>query len=54
MYEEEMGTVSGHFSPINCLVYSPDGERFATAAEEGNIKVCRFDDKYHEFEWLYI
>jgi translation initiation factor 3 subunit I len=50
MYEEEMGTVSGHFSPINCLVYFPDGNGFATAAEEGNIKVIKFDDRYWEFE----
>jgi len=52
MYEEEIGTVSGHFSPINCLVYSPDGETFATAAEEGNIKVVKFDDIYWDFEWI--
>ena len=51
MYEEEIGTIAGHFSPINCLIYTPDGSGFATAAEEGNIKVIKFDEIYWEFEW---
>ena len=27
IYEEVIGTVKGHFGPLNALVFSPDGRR---------------------------
>lgn len=28
IFEEEFGRVKGHFGPINCVRYHPDGKRY--------------------------
>ena len=48
MFEEELGTISGHFSPVNTLEFSPDGRAYASGAEEGNVRLVKFDNNYWE------
>lgn len=48
MYEKEIGTLAGSFSPINSIEYSPDGKGFICGAEEGVCKYIKFDPKYFE------
>ena len=45
-YEEEIGTISGHFSPIRSLEISPDGRMFVSGGEEGFLRVYIFDSAY--------
>jgi len=46
IYEEEIGQVKGHFSPINTVAWFPDGRGFATGAEEGIVRVVHLDNDY--------
>lgn len=46
VYEEELGAVTGHFGPINYIAFAPDGRGFASAGEDGYIRVHHFDESY--------
>lgn len=46
VYEEEFGTVKGHFGPINALDINPNGLSFASGAEDGYIRLHFFDKSY--------
>lgn len=50
MFEEEIGKFSIHFSPINSIVFSPDGRTFLTGSEEGNARLIKLDNRYFEIE----
>lgn len=54
VFEEKVGEIrTGHFSPINYISLSTDGSHFATGAEEGNIRLFKFDNDFkHKFESL--
>jgi translation initiation factor 3 subunit I len=46
IFEEEIGSIKGHFSPINTLAWFPNGRGFVTGAEEGYCKIYHFDNDY--------
>jgi len=47
IFEEKVGEIrTGHFSPINCVAVSPDGNCFVTGAEEGNCRIFKFDSGF--------
>ena len=46
VYEEEFGTVEGHFGPINALDINPNGLSYASGAEDGYIRLHFFDKSY--------
>lgn len=46
IYEEEIGSIKGHFSPINSVAWFPDGRGFVTGAEEGIVRVVHLDNDY--------
>ena len=46
VYEEEFGTVKGHFGPINALAIHPNGRCYASGAEDGYIRLHYFDKSY--------
>jgi len=46
VYEEEFGTVKGHFGPINALAINPDGRSYASGAEDGYVRLHFFDKSY--------
>ena len=48
VHETNTGLVRGHFSPINCASYSPDGRFFATGGEDGKVRLYRFGDAYFD------
>lgn len=45
---DTLGMISGHFSPINSIIFMPDGKGFATGAEEGLIRIYKFDQSYFD------
>ena len=46
VYEEEFGTVKGHFGPINAIAINPNGRCYASGAEDGYIRLHYFDKSY--------
>lgn len=46
VYEEEFGTVKGHFGPINALAINPNGRNYASGAEDGYVRLHFFDKSY--------
>ena len=43
IFEEELGTIKGHFGPINAIAFAPDGRSFTTGGEDGFARVHFFD-----------
>jgi len=48
VHENNIGLVKGHFSPINCASYSPDGRFFVTGGEDGNVHLYAFGKEYFD------
>jgi len=46
VYEEEFGTVKGHFGPVNALAINPNGRSYASGAEDGYVRLHFFDKTY--------
>jgi len=46
IFEEELGSIPGHFGPVNVLSYSPDGRGFASGGEDGFVRLHHFDKEY--------
>jgi translation initiation factor 3 subunit I len=46
VYEDEFGSVKGHFGPINALDINPTGRSYASGAEDGYVRLHLFDKDY--------
>jgi len=46
VFEEEIGTVRGHFGPMNTLAWFRNGAGFVTGGEDGYVRVHHFDNDY--------
>jgi translation initiation factor 3 subunit I len=44
--EEDLGTIRGHFGPMNYVRFIPDGRGFATGGEDGYVRLHFFDPDY--------
>jgi len=45
-YQEELGSISGHFGPVNAIGFSPDGKGFVTGGEDGYVRLHHFDRSF--------
>lgn len=53
VFEEEFGSVKGHFGPINSLSFHPDGKSYSSGGEDGYVRVHYFDPTYLDFRFEY-
>ncbi|CAE8606597.1 unnamed protein product [Polarella glacialis] len=44
--EEEIGSVKGHFGPMNSLAWFRNGTGFVTGGEDGYVRIHKFDADY--------
>jgi len=49
VFGEEFGIVRGHFGPVNSLDFHPEGIGFTSGAEDGYIRVHKFDKAYFQY-----
>lgn len=50
VYEEMIGTIKGHFGPINALSFHPDNVGYASGGEDGYVRVHKFDQDYFKLK----
>jgi len=46
IFEEEIGSVKGHFGPMNTIAWFRDGRGFVTGGEDGYVRCHHFDNDY--------
>jgi len=46
VHQEELGSVQGHFGPVNIVRWSPDGKSFVSGAEDGYVRIQHMDPDY--------
>jgi len=44
--DDDLGSIAGHFGPVNVLAFFKDGRGFVSGGEEGIIRIFRFHPKY--------
>ena len=49
VYEHKLGSVKGHFGPVNTLAFAPDGKSFVSGSEDGYVRLHHFDKEYFNF-----
>jgi len=46
VYGDFLGSVKGHFGPVNTVAFNTNGKSFASGAEDGYIRLHHFDSQY--------
>ncbi len=46
--ENELGTVKGHFGPVNYVKYNPKGTAYVSGGEEGFIRMNHLPREYFD------
>jgi len=50
IFNEELGSVPGHFGPVETLAFSPDGHAFVSGGWDGYVRIHHFDPSYFKEE----
>lgn len=46
VYQTLLGQVKGHFGPVNCLSFSPDGRSYVSGSEDGYVRLHHFEKEH--------
>ena len=46
VYADYMGSIKGHFGPVNSIAIHPEGKSFTTGGEDGYIRLHHFEKSY--------
>ena len=47
VFGDELGSIAGHFGPVNALSVCPNGFGFASGGEDGFVRLHHFDSDYY-------
>jgi len=47
-FDDECGSVGGHFGPVNTICFAPDGRSFSSGGEDGYVRINHLDAEYFE------
>jgi translation initiation factor 3 subunit I len=50
IFNEELGSIPGHFGPVETLAFSPDGHSFVSGGWDGYVRIHHFDPSYFKEE----
>ena len=48
VFDDELGTVDGHFGPVNTLAFAPHGRSYTSGGEEGYVRINHLPQDYFE------
>ena len=48
VFDDELGSIQGHFGPVNTLAYAPHGKSYTSGGEEGYVRIHHFPPEYFE------
>jgi len=46
IFTDELGSIPGHFGPVDTLAFSPDGRSFVSGGWDGYVRIHHFDSSY--------
>lgn len=52
-FVEELGSIPGHFGPVETLAFSPDGRSFVSGGWDGYVRLHHFDPSYLFFLFFF-
>lgn len=53
-FDDELGSIGGHFGPVNTLTFSPDGRSIVSGGEDGYVRINHLDADYFEAHHLKV
>jgi len=53
VYGDQLGSVKGHFGPVNSLAFAPDGKSFVSGSEDGYIRLHHLPKDYANPKYNY-
>ncbi len=48
---EKLGTLTGHFGPVHCMDFSPDGSMLVSCSEDGTVRLYQFVEPERYLHW---
>ena len=48
VFDDELGSIQGHFGPVNTLAFAPHGRSYTSGGEEGYVRIHHFPQDYFD------
>ena len=48
VFDDELGSIHGHFGPVNTLAFAPHGRSYTSGGEEGYVRIHHLPPSYFE------
>jgi len=48
VFDDELGSIQGHFGPVNTLAFAPHGRSYTSGGEEGYVRIQHLPQAYFE------
>ena len=48
VFDDELGSIHGHFGPVNTLAFAPHGRAYTSGGEEGYVRIHHLPQDYFD------